>query len=195
MCRLPHDAATTVVCSKCTAQMTLSHRKSILDGWVWRCPSSQCRTTLYIKKGSFFENVHISLSKYILVIYYWSQNVTSKNTVQFTGVSFFKSVGQILAFLREICSKQLIDNPTPPNAILESRSLLISIRNENFKSQRLVHMIRIQLTYIKVTEFISYPYINLDIKISINSSRMNNGTFILYIKAFWLLGSWRDVER
>ena len=104
--------ASTVVCSKCTAQMALSPRKSISDGWLWRCSSSQCRTTVSIKKGSFFENMHISLSKYILVIYYWSQNVSSQNTVQFTGVSR-KSVGNIFAFLREICSKQLIDSPTP----------------------------------------------------------------------------------
>ena len=46
------------------------------------------------------------------MIYYWSQNVTPQNTVQFTGISR-KSVIQIFAFLREIFSKQIIDNPSP----------------------------------------------------------------------------------
>ena len=56
-------------CTKCGKPMKLQERKYPSDGYAWRCCA-----VISVRKGSFFEKVHISLSNYILIIYAWAQN-------------------------------------------------------------------------------------------------------------------------
>ena len=61
--------------------MKLQERKYPSDGYAWRWCA-----VISVRKGSFFEKVHISLSNYILIIYAWAQNNRIKDTAVNTGL-------------------------------------------------------------------------------------------------------------
>jgi len=55
--------AANMQCPHCNTVMQERTYNRVLDGVVWRCPSQQCRATVSVRRGSFFQNSNLPLTK------------------------------------------------------------------------------------------------------------------------------------
>jgi hypothetical protein len=63
---------------KCRSRMNLERDSTRIDGKVWRCRTSQCRSKRSIRENSFFSNSHLEMSKILMFVYLWSKDCPSK---------------------------------------------------------------------------------------------------------------------
>ena len=47
----------------------------ISDNVIWRCPPKNCRATVSVRSGSFFNMLHLPLTKLTVMLYFWSMKV------------------------------------------------------------------------------------------------------------------------
>ena len=102
--------AQVMTCPKCYTLMEEKLFTKVSDGKRWRCPPKNCRHTVSLRRGSFFEKSGKALTQLADLLYYWCielsmQEVTAQVQVdENTVISWFN-------FIREICSADLIANP------------------------------------------------------------------------------------
>jgi len=72
--------AVNMACLRCNSVMEEQQPSRVSDGIIWRCPPKQCRATISVRKGSFFDKSHLPLTKLCDLIYYWSMDVTMAET-------------------------------------------------------------------------------------------------------------------
>jgi len=83
-------------CPKCNAVMSQKTYSRVADGITWHCPEKTCRTTVSIRRGSFFESSH-QIANWMALIDY----ITSRRMPQcHTNSSFNKPA--------TVCNKHLI---------------------------------------------------------------------------------------
>jgi len=93
--------AANMQCPKCYTMMQERDYSRVLDGRIWRCPPKQCRTIVSLRKGSFFENSNLPLTKLIDLIYYWSINLSNTDAEhEVTNVAVVSYAYNILHTLR-----------------------------------------------------------------------------------------------
>lgn len=73
--------ARAMVCACGSAMQEKVYTRAI-DGITWRCPVQRCRKTVNIRKGSFFERSHLSLTQLLDLIYWWSLAMSNAETEQ-----------------------------------------------------------------------------------------------------------------
>jgi len=69
-----------MACPRCNTVMEERQYSRVSDGIIWRCPPKQCRATVSVRKGSFFEKSHLPLTKLCDLLYYWSIDVNMAET-------------------------------------------------------------------------------------------------------------------
>jgi len=74
-------------CGQCGSIMEEKVYSRVADGVIWRCPPRQCRATISIRKGSFFEASHLPLRTLADVIYYWCMELPNTQMTLQVGVS------------------------------------------------------------------------------------------------------------
>jgi hypothetical protein len=62
----------------CRSRMFLERDSTIIDGRVWRCRNSKCRSTRCIRENSYFSRSHLSISQILMLGYLWSKDCTNK---------------------------------------------------------------------------------------------------------------------
>lgn len=98
-------------CHRCGRVCVLSEfADNINVGYVLRCPFRGCRARKSLIVGTFFENLHFPLYKYIVLIYYWASKTPINIAAQHLQISE-NSIGQHYNFIREVCSWKLCQNP------------------------------------------------------------------------------------
>ena len=97
-------------CPTCNAVMNEKVYNRVLDGKIWRCPRKQCRKTVSLRKGSFFDRTKLPLTKLTDMLYYWSMEVSNTEVEFQLGVDH-KTVTDWNNFVREVCSADLLANP------------------------------------------------------------------------------------
>ena len=107
----------------CDAQMILKERQNTTDGYIWECPSSNCRKHRSVRVGSFFEDSNISLARWLYVIYLWSIGESNKRLSLLTGLSLR---------IRNICSMKILNG----NFKLGGRGKTVEIDESMFGSKR-----------------------------------------------------------
>jgi len=69
--------AQQMTCPRCHTLMEERLYSRVSDGVIWRCPPKNCRATVSLRKGSFFECSHLPLTKLTDLIYYWSMELSN----------------------------------------------------------------------------------------------------------------------
>ena len=87
--------------------MNWTVRADVVDGYHWRCPAAACRKTLYIRKGTFFDNTRVSLQKWLILIYWWVKGYAVTKAMEEANVSKTFAC-DVYQWLREICSAKLL---------------------------------------------------------------------------------------
>ena len=67
--------------------MTLTEKQRTTDGYIWECPSNNCRKHRSVRVGSFFEDLNIPLAQWLYVIYVWSIGESNKRLSLLTRLS------------------------------------------------------------------------------------------------------------
>ena len=104
-----HDVLAAQQVCVCGTPMVLKERSGIQDGHSWRCSNKDCRKWRSIRYGSFFEGSHISVIKWVQVIFLWSIDEPNKKIETLTGISLHTIV-QMLTAIRSVCSNSLLLN-------------------------------------------------------------------------------------
>lgn len=100
-------------CSECKTAMNWTRCSSIQDKYVWKCQQKVCakyKQTTSIRKDSFFFRSRLSLQKWIEAIFYWCEDISVTQAVNFLNLSRV-TVVDIFNFFREICTKYFDKNP------------------------------------------------------------------------------------
>ena len=60
-------------CVRCfEGRLTLKKDSSYgRDGFIWRCTKKECGYKVSVRAGSWFENSHLTLKKFVKLTYYW----------------------------------------------------------------------------------------------------------------------------
>ena len=95
-------------CTVCGRQMTIV-RCGRGDDKCFRGPSHKGEK-VFLAKDTFFENSHLTSKDIAHLLFSWSVKEPVVNSVFLTGLSE-NTVIQWFTYLRDICSKWLIDNP------------------------------------------------------------------------------------
>ena len=77
----------------------------ISDGVRWRCRS--CKTSTSIRNGSFFSKSKLTLQKWLILIFWWSQNNPVTDPKSIAEVDEGTAI-DVYRWLREICSTKLL---------------------------------------------------------------------------------------
>lgn len=100
-------------CSECGIAMNWTACSTVRDKYVWKCQQKICtkyKQTASIRKDSFFFRSRLSLQKWIEAIFYWCEDISVTQAVNFLNLSRV-TVVDIFNFFREICSKHFEKNP------------------------------------------------------------------------------------
>ena len=92
----------------CGSDMVLKERQNTPDGFIWECPSKNCRRRRSIRTGSFFEDSKIPLGQWLYVIFLWSIDESNKRLSLLTGLSL-RTVVTTLEKLRNVCSWKILN--------------------------------------------------------------------------------------
>ena len=102
--------AANQACGACGSPMAEGRKASNVDRVVWRCPVRGCRNTHNIRTGSFFRTLQTTLDTMMTVLYMWSQEEPNNNIERHTALCD-KTLAQILQYIRDICSWDLVNHP------------------------------------------------------------------------------------
>jgi len=116
----------------CRRRMFIIRDNSRQENFIFRCP--KCRMTQSIRKGSFFEEARLSVKDVLHVTFCWAAKVPVRSASAITGVHE-KSVSQWYIFLKELCSKDLLNNPNyvfgGPGVVVQIDESLVAKRKYN----------------------------------------------------------------
>jgi transposase-like protein len=84
----------------CGTQCTLVNYGGHIDGKRWCCPS--CKSTIFLRRGSFFERSHLPLNKLLMIIYFWSHRASLTFISEQLEISYRVCVDWY-NFIRDIC--------------------------------------------------------------------------------------------
>ena len=87
----------------------LKERAAVQDGYGWRCTEWRCHRWVSICRNSFFQGSHISLVKWLHVIYFWSHDDSNHRIQHMSGLSN-NTVGKMFKALRSVCSNKIATN-------------------------------------------------------------------------------------
>ena len=83
-------------------------RSDCSDGVSWYCP--QCYTHKTIRDGSFFSKSHLSLQKWLLMMYLWARQYLVTDVMEEAEVERCTAI-DMYQWLREVCSTKLLSSP------------------------------------------------------------------------------------
>jgi len=85
--------AANTQCLHCNTAMQERMYNRVLDGVVRRCPSQQCRATVSVRRGSFYQNSNRPLTELTDLVYYWLVKMKNADAeFQVNHVSTFLSI-------------------------------------------------------------------------------------------------------
>ena len=89
-------------------QMQERPRQDVSDKFSWWCP--RCKTRKTIRDGSFFHKSHISLQKWLLLIYLWARQYPVCDVAEEVEVDQHTAI-DVFQWLREVCTTKLLQTP------------------------------------------------------------------------------------
>ena len=126
---------------RCSFAMEERERSDISDGVSWYCP--QCYTRNTIKDGSFFSKSHLTLQKWLLLMYLWARPYTVTDAMEEADVDRRTAI-DIYQRLREVYSTKLLSSPI----VLGGPGVVVQIDESLFRHKPKVNK-NISVTIIK----------------------------------------------
>lgn len=105
--------AQSMCCSVCLLNMSWAKHTKCGDGYSWKCHNTSCARYKYtksIRNGSLFHRSHISLSKWIHVMYLWANEEDLEVAALLLDLSS-KIMVDAYRYFREICCWYFEKNP------------------------------------------------------------------------------------
>ena len=81
-------------------------RLDISDGRSWWCP--RCKGRKSIREGSFFSKSHLTLQKWLVLIYFWVREYPVTDATEEAEVHKGTAI-DVYQWLREVCSTALVN--------------------------------------------------------------------------------------
>ena len=104
-------------CPKCNADMTLTKRNDVSDGYIWVCTKESGpreehhKITRSLRKGTWFSGSRLSLGEVLQLTYYWVHEHTQK-MVKHEMKLAPNTICNWFNFCREVCDIVLTGNLT-----------------------------------------------------------------------------------
>ena len=121
-------------CSSCSNPMELQHRNDISDKYRWRCPN--CKKSLSLRSGTFFEQSRLQLRQWIVLMYWWAREYPVKDAAEEALVDE-KTAIQIYQYCRDICSWRLLNTDAP--LMLGGPGVVVQIDESLFRHKPKYH--------------------------------------------------------
>ena len=137
-CRQYGLLANTMQCPTCNINCMEGMYFRAIDGVCWRCP--ECRKTINIRKGSFFEQSHLHLWQLISLTYYWSvdcgttRGFSQDQIMKELEIGSAHSIVDWKQFCRDVCVDYFLNHPEQlggPGRVVEIDESLFSRRKYN----------------------------------------------------------------
>lgn len=106
--------------------MSEGRRSDVTDGICWRC--TRCKGRKSIRDGSFFTKSHITLQKWLILMYWWSREYPVTEAAEEAEVDPGSAV-DVYRWLREICSTRLLHIPI----VLGGPGIIVEIDESQFR--------------------------------------------------------------
>ena len=90
--------------------MELQKRSDISDKCRWRCPN--CKKSLLLRSGTFFDQSRLQLRQWIVLMYWWAREYPVKDAAE-EAQADEKTAIQIYQYFRDICSWRLLSRDAP----------------------------------------------------------------------------------
>ena len=117
-------------------------RNDISDGVRWRC--RRCKTSKSIRDGSFFAMSKVTLQKWLILIFWWTQQYPVTNATRIAEVDEGTAI-DVYRWLREICSNKLLLMPM----ILGGPGIVVQIDESLFRHKpKVINFLIIENTVI-----------------------------------------------
>jgi hypothetical protein len=123
-------------CIQCNKEFCLKETNVTADGFRWKCSGKLCnKTSISIRKNSFFSNSKLPLQTLVLISYDWSRNVSVKEVAHEYNITK-KSVIDWFRFIRDVCIEKMIllnlgAKIGGPNLVVEVDETCVSRRKNN----------------------------------------------------------------
>ena len=96
---------------------------------------ASCKTRKSIRKGSLFEKSHITLQKWLILLYFWAREYPVTTVAEDVGIE--KSTAcDVYQWLREVCSTKLLQTPIT----LGGQNVTVQIDESLFRHKPKVHV-------------------------------------------------------
>lgn len=118
--------------------MVERQRNDISDGVSWRC--TLCETRKSIRDGSFFSKSKLTLQKWLLLIFWWSQQYPVTDAGRVADVDEGTAI-DVYRWLREVCTTRLLPMPM----ILGGPGAIVQMDESLFRHKPKVLKIKINL--------------------------------------------------
>ena len=106
--------------------MKKARRSDVSDGECWRC--TQCKGRKSIRDGSFFAKSHITLQKWMILMFWWSREYSVTDAARDAEVDEGTAI-DVYRWLREVCSTTLLNTPI----VLGGPGVVVEIDESQFR--------------------------------------------------------------
>ena len=77
------------------------------DKACWKCSNRQCNSKVSIRRGTWFESSHLSMSQVLELTYFWVYECTEKLVMRECNIATWSTVVDWFSFCREVCGEIL----------------------------------------------------------------------------------------
>lgn len=117
-----HLLRNNLICPRCGQIQVLSeYNRNVNLGYILRCPNRNCRSTHSLCSGTYFENLHFPILKYIYLFYYWASRTPITVVREHLGIELPTLIDHY-NYCRDICSWRLLQQPIQlggPNIVVQ----------------------------------------------------------------------------
>ena len=89
------------------------------DKACWRCSNRQCNSKVSIRRGTWFESSHLSMSQVLELTYFWVYECTEKLVMRECDIATWSTVVDLFSFCREVCGEILEKDSGGPGEVVE----------------------------------------------------------------------------
>lgn len=117
-------------CPSCSGEMSLVKR-SIADGFEWRCSKEGHNIRRSVRKGTWFSNSHLKIADILLFTHFWVSECSAKYICENLSISS-NTYSDWASFCREVCLKSNFSDIT----MLGGEGVIVEIDESKFGKRK-----------------------------------------------------------
>ena len=104
----------------------------------WRCADANCRKSVGLRDGTFFEKSHLTLQQWLVLMYRWCREYPVTDAAE-EGKFSEKSAVQAYLYFRDICSWRILNRNSP--LMLGGPGVVVQIDESLFRHKPKVQVV------------------------------------------------------